>query len=573
MSNFYNNNLNLKSVGVPVEYAEQQLNEYIKCKNDPIYFIRNYCKIISLDLGLIDFQLFDYQERFLTTIHKENRVVSMQPRQSGKTQVVAAYILYYTLFNENKTVAILANKAVAAREILSRYQLMYEYLPSFLQQGVKTWNKGDIELENGSKVFTSATSSSGIRGKSCVSGDTKICIEHNDGVYFSEIQNFINNSNFINVENTLMKYSIYKTTNKITNKIYIGFHTTDDKNILSEKTESGGIFNDGYLGSGKLIKRAIAKYGPENFYQELIGLYDTEEEAKSVEKSMVDLDFVSREDTYNLSIGGNVTILYGENNGFYGKTHTKKSLDQIQETRNKNQLPTYQFKIKNLETNEIYLGFSDLESKLTFNVNREDPNFKNKLSMEIYKLCYEGKLQVMNEDRNLEGIEKYKRYLIWLGDMPDRKEEKAKITSDRFLGSSQTQEHIDKRMASTKEWREQNPELHKEKMDRINKDPEKIRKTAEKHTGMKRSSETCKNISESLLGKPSKSKGKLAAKDPITNKISYFSSKDEIPKAWSTDFKRGPSGRKSFTDGILYKLYTPGTEPEGWILGGAPNKR
>ena len=166
MSLFYNANINLKATNTPIQFTKEQVAEYILCKNDPIYFIRNYCKIISLDLGLIDFQLFEYQERFISTIHKENRVVSMQPRQSGKTQVVAGYLLYYTLFNENKTVAILANKAVAAREILSRYQLMYEYLPSFLQQGVKTWNKGDVELENGSKVFTSATSASGIRGKS-----------------------------------------------------------------------------------------------------------------------------------------------------------------------------------------------------------------------------------------------------------------------------------------------------------------------------------------------------------------------------------------------------------------------
>ena len=166
MSNFYNNNINLKAVGVPVQYTQEQLKEYIKCKDDPIYFIETYCKIISLDLGLVPFKLYEYQKKFILSMHNNNRVCSMQPRQSGKTQVVAAHLLYYTTFNDNKTVAILANKAAASREILSRYQLMFEYLPSFLQQGVKTYNKGDIELENGSKVFTGATSSSGIRGRS-----------------------------------------------------------------------------------------------------------------------------------------------------------------------------------------------------------------------------------------------------------------------------------------------------------------------------------------------------------------------------------------------------------------------
>ena len=90
----------------------------------------------------------------------------MEGRQQGKTTVAAAYILWYTLFQESKTVAILANKASTAREIMSRYQLMFEHLPSWMQQGVKTWNKGDIELENGSVVFTAATTAAGIRGKS-----------------------------------------------------------------------------------------------------------------------------------------------------------------------------------------------------------------------------------------------------------------------------------------------------------------------------------------------------------------------------------------------------------------------
>lgn len=163
---YYNANPQLKAAGVPVPFTQEQVQEYITCKNDPIYFIKKYVKIISLDHGLIPFKLYPYQEKFINAIHKENRVISMQPRQHGKSQTVAAYILHYVLFNDHKTVAILANKATAAREILSRFQQMFEDLPSWLQQGVTTWNKGDIELENGSKVFTAATSASGIRGKS-----------------------------------------------------------------------------------------------------------------------------------------------------------------------------------------------------------------------------------------------------------------------------------------------------------------------------------------------------------------------------------------------------------------------
>lgn len=166
MGQFYLSNPQLKAANVKVNFTAEQIQEYAKCMYDPIYFIEKYVKIISLDKGLVPFKLFDYQNRFIMAIHKNNRVISMQPRQHGKSQTVAAYILHYTIFNDHKTVAILANKASAAREIMSRYQQMFEDLPNWLKQGVVTWNKGDIELENGSSVFTAATSASGIRGKS-----------------------------------------------------------------------------------------------------------------------------------------------------------------------------------------------------------------------------------------------------------------------------------------------------------------------------------------------------------------------------------------------------------------------
>jgi hypothetical protein len=166
MSKYYNANPQLKASGVAVPFTEEQISEYVKCSQDPIYFINNYCKIVTLDHGLQDFKLYDCQVEKVKIIHENRKVILMEGRQQGKTTTSAAYILWYTLFQDSKTVAILANKAPAAREVLSRYQLMFENLPPWMQQGVTTWNKGDIELENGSKVFTAATSSSGIRGKS-----------------------------------------------------------------------------------------------------------------------------------------------------------------------------------------------------------------------------------------------------------------------------------------------------------------------------------------------------------------------------------------------------------------------
>ena len=165
-NNSYNGNSNLKPIGFEMQYTTEQVKELMKCRDDPIYFIENYCYIVSLDRGLILFNLYDCQKEKVDVIMNNRKVILMEGRQQGKTITSAACILHYTIFNSNKTVAILANKSTAAREVLSRYQIMYENLPLWMQQGIKTWNKGDVELENGSKVFTSATSASGIRGKS-----------------------------------------------------------------------------------------------------------------------------------------------------------------------------------------------------------------------------------------------------------------------------------------------------------------------------------------------------------------------------------------------------------------------
>jgi hypothetical protein len=162
----YNGNSRLKQLGFQLDYTPEQISEIIRCQSDAIYFIENYCKIVSLDHGLVPFKLYECQKRKVRTILDNRKVILMEGRQQGKTITSAACILWYTLFQADKTVAILANKAAAAREVLNRFQGMYENLPLWLQQGVKEWNKGSLELENGSKVFCAATAASGIRGKS-----------------------------------------------------------------------------------------------------------------------------------------------------------------------------------------------------------------------------------------------------------------------------------------------------------------------------------------------------------------------------------------------------------------------
>ena len=162
----YHGNPNLKSIGHQHQFTQEEIQEILTCQRDPVYFIENYCHIVSLDKGLVKFKLYECQKKKVEVILNNRKVVLMEGRQQGKTITAAACILWYTLFQESKTVAILANKGSAAREVLDRYQIMYEHLPMWMQQGVRTWNKGNVELENGSKVFTAATTASGIRGKS-----------------------------------------------------------------------------------------------------------------------------------------------------------------------------------------------------------------------------------------------------------------------------------------------------------------------------------------------------------------------------------------------------------------------
>lgn len=188
----YLNNPLLKKAAQPVEWTKELVEEFLKCKEDPIYFAQNYIKVVHVDKGLIPLDLYDYQREIIKTVKEERNVAVLTSRQAGKTTTAVAIILHYIIFNNHKTVGLLANKGDAAREILDRIKLAFENLPDWLQQGVVVWNKGSIELENGCKVIAAATSSSAIRGKSCVTGDTRVCVEIDGSFYFNEIQNLLN---------------------------------------------------------------------------------------------------------------------------------------------------------------------------------------------------------------------------------------------------------------------------------------------------------------------------------------------------------------------------------------------
>ncbi len=166
MSEIYLGNPNLKKVNTQIEFSQDNIEEYLKCKDNPVYFAQNYVKIVTLDHGLQPFKTYDFQERLINNFYQNRFNICKMPRQTGKSTTVISFLLHHVVFNDSVNIGILANKASTARELLSRLQVAYENLPKWMQQGILSWNKGSLELENGSKILAASTSASAVRGMS-----------------------------------------------------------------------------------------------------------------------------------------------------------------------------------------------------------------------------------------------------------------------------------------------------------------------------------------------------------------------------------------------------------------------
>ena len=166
MSEIYLGNPNLKKANTQIEFTQDNIEEYLKCKDNPVYFAQNYVKIVTLDHGLQPFKTYDFQEKLINNFYKNRFNICKMPRQTGKSTTVISFLLHHVVFNDSVNIGILANKASTARELLSRLQIAYENLPKWMQQGILSWNKGSLELENGSKILAASTSASAVRGMS-----------------------------------------------------------------------------------------------------------------------------------------------------------------------------------------------------------------------------------------------------------------------------------------------------------------------------------------------------------------------------------------------------------------------
>ena len=161
---FYNGNRKLKKAGIKTEMTSFEVQEFIRCKNDPVYFCKNYCKIVDLDNGIVNFDMWDFQEDMMKTYTENRFVINLLPRQMGKSITTVAFCLHTAIFQSQQSIGVLANKAPTARKILQQAKRMYENLPFFLQVGVVEWNKGSIELGNGSAIVAESGNSDAVRG-------------------------------------------------------------------------------------------------------------------------------------------------------------------------------------------------------------------------------------------------------------------------------------------------------------------------------------------------------------------------------------------------------------------------
>ena len=163
-SDVYLGNPNLKKANTEIQFTEENVKEFLKCKDDPVYFARKYIKIVNVDEGLVPFNMWPFQEKLIKNFHKNRFNICMMPRQTGKSTTSVSYLLHYAIFNDKINIGILANKAATARDLLGRLQTAYENLPKWMQQGIVAWNKGSMDLDNGSKIMAASTSAAAVRG-------------------------------------------------------------------------------------------------------------------------------------------------------------------------------------------------------------------------------------------------------------------------------------------------------------------------------------------------------------------------------------------------------------------------
>ncbi len=155
---------NLRDANEPVKLDIEKLRELKKCALDPIYFIRNYVYINTKDNGMQLFDLYDFQELAIKRFLKYRFNINKWSRQVGKSTIVRGFILWWGIFHKDQLIAMIGNKLSLAKEQMQQLRDSYSRLPTWLQPGVKLWNKTSIQFSNNSRIIVSSSSPDNIRG-------------------------------------------------------------------------------------------------------------------------------------------------------------------------------------------------------------------------------------------------------------------------------------------------------------------------------------------------------------------------------------------------------------------------
>jgi hypothetical protein len=178
-NSYYLKNESLPTAKTEFEWTPEMVQGLQKAKGDIIYFAENYFHIVNLDRGKEIIKLYKAQKRILKSMVKNNRVILLSSRQAGKTTLITIFALWFTSFNPDKSILIVANKEKTAIEILGRIRLAYELLPNWLKSGTADYSKTDVKFTNGSRIYVSTTASTAGRSSSinCVDGESVITVK------------------------------------------------------------------------------------------------------------------------------------------------------------------------------------------------------------------------------------------------------------------------------------------------------------------------------------------------------------------------------------------------------------
>jgi len=159
----------IKSPYSSTVYTDEQIEEFVKCA-DPItgpeYFMDNFFYIQHPTRGRMLYHPYEYQKRLIYTYHNYRFSISMMPRQTGKSTSAAGYLLWYAMFVPDSTILVAAHKYTGSQEIMQRIRYAYESVPDYIRAGVTSYNKGNLDFDNGSRIVSATTTENTGRGMS-----------------------------------------------------------------------------------------------------------------------------------------------------------------------------------------------------------------------------------------------------------------------------------------------------------------------------------------------------------------------------------------------------------------------